>query len=76
MGERFDFRKFTMCVKKEEEGGYSGKCLELPAAISQGETIDELKNNMIEAIQLVIEHMRAKANKKDSLITLEVPLSA
>jgi predicted RNase H-like HicB family nuclease len=76
MGEGFDFRKFTIYVKKEEEGGYSGKCLELPAAISQGETIDELKNNMVEAIQLVIEHMKAKVNKKDSLITLEVPLSA
>jgi predicted RNase H-like HicB family nuclease len=69
------FNKFTVHIKKEEEGGYSGQCLELPAAISQGETIDELKSNMVEAIQLVIEYLKSKADKtKDDLITLDVPM--
>jgi hypothetical protein len=36
-------RKFNILIKKESEGGYSGQCFELPGAISQGETIDELK---------------------------------
>jgi predicted RNase H-like HicB family nuclease len=37
--------KFTILIQKTsiEEGGYSGQCLELPAAISQGETIDDSK---------------------------------
>ena len=46
---------YTVLVEKEDEGGYSGQCLEMPSAISQGETMDELKQNMQEAIELVLE---------------------
>ena len=35
--------KYTIFYEPEEEGSYSGRCLELPAAISQGETLEELK---------------------------------
>ena len=37
--------KFAIWIQKApiEEEGYSGQCLEIPAAISQGENIDELK---------------------------------
>ncbi len=54
-------RKFTILIKKEHEGGYSGQCLELPGAISQGETIEELKTNMVDAIHLVLEYIESKA---------------
>ncbi len=46
---------YTVLVEKEDEGGYSGQCLEMPSAISQGETMDELKQNMQEAIELVLQ---------------------
>ena len=46
---------FTILVEKEDEGGYSGQCLEMPSAISQGETMDELKQNIREAIELVLQ---------------------
>lgn len=46
---------YTILVEKEDEGGYSGQCLEMPSAISQGETMDELKQNMREAIELVLQ---------------------
>lgn len=46
---------YTILVEKEDEGGYSGQCLEMPNAISQGETMDELKQNMQEAIELVLQ---------------------
>jgi len=60
--------KFTILIQKAsiEEGGYSGQCLELPAAISQGETIDELKENMKEAIELALEAL--KDFKKDAFV--------
>lgn len=45
-------REFTISIQKESEGRYSGQCLEIPGAISQGETLSELKDNMREAIQL------------------------
>ena len=46
--------KYTVIVRKEREDGYSGQCRELPGAISEGETIKELKENMTDAIQLVL----------------------
>lgn len=69
-----DLRKFTIYYRKEEDGGYSGRCVELPAAISQGETWEEFQANMREAILLVLEHMKSKIKKKEeeNRITLEV----
>lgn len=61
-------RKFTIIVNKAEEGGYVGRCLELPAAISQAETIDELKSNMTEAIELVLETIEEDSKQKDKLV--------
>ena len=42
--------KYTIVYTEEEEGGFSGRCLELPGAISQGENLEELKVNMIDAV--------------------------
>ncbi len=47
--------KFTITIQEEPEGGYTGRCLELRGAISYGKTVDELKENMKEAISLVLE---------------------
>ncbi len=35
--------------------GYIGYVEELPGANSQGETLEEVKKNLIEAIQLILE---------------------
>ena len=58
-------RKFTILIQKEEEGGFSGQCLEIPGAISQGESVEELKKNMKEAIQLSVEYLEKKARKEN-----------
>ena len=47
--------KYTIILEKEEEGRYSAQCLELPGAISQGETKDETPRNIKEAIEAVLE---------------------
>jgi predicted RNase H-like HicB family nuclease len=65
-------RKFTIRVQKAPEGGYTGQCIELPGAISEGETIEELKKNMTEAIQLVLDVLEEKT-KGDRKIVIEVP---
>jgi predicted RNase H-like HicB family nuclease len=58
--------QYTIVVTEEkEDGGFSGRCLELPAAISQGETLDELRANMHEAIQLVLESVAAEAEMEE-----------
>jgi predicted RNase H-like HicB family nuclease len=64
-------RKFTVRVQRAARG-YSGQCIELPGAISEGETIEELKANMTEAIQLVLDTLEEQA-KKDRKIIIEIP---
>lgn len=46
--------KYTIILEKEE-GGYSAQCLELPGAISQGESKEEAIENIKVAIELVLE---------------------
>jgi predicted RNase H-like HicB family nuclease len=42
-------RRFTALMQKESIGGYSVRCVELPQAISQGETREEALKNVKEA---------------------------
>ena len=47
--------KFTVILRKEAVGGYSIRCVELPGAISEGDTKKEALKNIKEAIELYIE---------------------
>ena len=47
--------KYTVILELQEEGGYTVRCLELPGAISQGETKEEALANIRDAIGLVLE---------------------
>ena len=46
---------FTVLVHDAEEGGYWAEVPELPGCASQGETLDELERNIIEAIDACLE---------------------
>ncbi|HEV8386553.1 MAG TPA: type II toxin-antitoxin system HicB family antitoxin [Nitrososphaera sp.] len=65
-------RKFTIRIQESAEGGYIGRCLELPGAISEAETLEELKSNMTEAIQLILNVFEQRA-KKDKKMIIEIP---
>ncbi len=54
--------KFTVKLEPSEEGGYTVQCLELPAAISEGETKEDALKNIKEAINMVasLREMRKK----------------
>ncbi len=60
-------RKYTIAFEKQLDGGYSGQCLELPSAISEGKTMEQLELNMREAIQLVEEFIEEKSQTKQVL---------
>lgn len=45
---------YTVVVHQAEEGGYWGEVLELPGCVSQGETLDEFRHNIREALEAVI----------------------
>jgi len=51
--------------------GFIGKCLELPGAISEGNTLEELKKNMTEAIKLILEEIN-ESSKNDYKMIIEV----
>ena len=46
---------YNAVFQEETAGGYSVWVPELPGCASQGETLDEAKNNIEEAIQLYLE---------------------
>ena len=60
--------KYTIIYTEEVEGGFSGRCLELPGAISQGETLEELKVNMIDAVELMLASIYEEAHEKKKMI--------
>lgn len=53
--------RFTVTLERQPEGGYTVQCIELPGAISQGETRKEALENIQEAIQLILEVRRQEA---------------
>jgi predicted RNase H-like HicB family nuclease len=57
-------RRFTVLLRKESVRGYSVRCVELPEAISQGETKEEALSNIKEAIELVLEYLEHKARSQ------------
>jgi predicted RNase H-like HicB family nuclease len=53
----------TAIYEEAEEGGYIGYVAELPGANTQGETLEEVRENLGEAIQLILEANRAEFEK-------------
>ncbi len=47
--------EFTAIIEEAEEGGYWAVCPEVPGANGQGETIEETKQSLREAIRLIFE---------------------
>lgn len=54
---------FTVVFEKAAEGGYCVFVEELPGAISQGETIEEARENIKDAIELILEVNRERTLK-------------
>ncbi|HOD62366.1 MAG TPA: type II toxin-antitoxin system HicB family antitoxin [Candidatus Marinimicrobia bacterium] len=50
--------EFTAIIEEAPEGGYWAICPEVPGANGQGETIEEAKTNLREAIELILEDRR------------------
>ena len=55
--------KLTAIYEKAEEGGYVGYVAELPGANTQGETLEEARENLKEAVSLLLECYREEAEK-------------
>jgi predicted RNase H-like HicB family nuclease len=51
--------EFTAIIEPAPEGGYWAICPEVPGANGQGETIEETKNSLRQAIELILEDRKA-----------------
>lgn len=47
--------KFTAVIEKGENGWLVGLVEEIPAALAQGKTVEELKTNLLDALKLILE---------------------
>jgi predicted RNase H-like HicB family nuclease len=53
----------TAVFEPAKEGGYTCFVEEIPAAISQGETLDEARANLLDALKLVLHCQRDLVEK-------------
>jgi predicted RNase H-like HicB family nuclease len=51
--------EFTAIIEADPSGGYWAICPEIPGANGQGETIEETKQSLRQAIELLIEDRSA-----------------
>ena len=56
--------KLTAVFEPAEEGGFIAYIEEIPGVNTQGETLDEAKINILEALNLVMETRRALAESE------------
>jgi len=53
--------RFTVDIEKGEDGWLIAQCREIPEAMTQGKTIEEVQKNIKEVIELILEERRSKA---------------
>jgi predicted RNase H-like HicB family nuclease len=64
--------RYTVVLEPQEEGGFTVQCVEIPGAISQGETREEALANIKEAIELVLDVQREELHRKTSTARREI----
>lgn len=57
-------KEFYVVIEKDEDGLYVGEVPQLKACYSQGETIDELMQNIREVIEMCLEELQQESIAK------------
>ena len=53
---------YTVVMYEADEGGYWGEVIELPGCVSQGETVEEFRENIREALESIIRLETQESN--------------
>ena len=61
---------YAVVIHEDPGGGFWAEVPALPGCYSQGETVDELKHNIREAIAGVLEVLKEQGRKPDSNIQI------
>jgi predicted RNase H-like HicB family nuclease len=56
--------EYTAIITEIEDGWYMGQCEQIPNAITQGETIEEVKENLKEVIPLILDCEKELCQKR------------
>jgi len=66
--------KLKVVIHKAEEGGYWAEVPSIPGCATQGETMEELIQNLYEAVEgcLAVDVKKIKLNKNDRVMELAV----
>jgi predicted RNase H-like HicB family nuclease len=73
---------FTVVYQRVEDGWFMATVAELPGAVTQGRTLDEAREMIKEAVELLIESYRENAKKDASgeaiweTLTVDLPPAA
>jgi predicted RNase H-like HicB family nuclease len=63
-------QNYAVVIHEDPDGGFWGEVPALPGCYSQGETVDELKYNIREAIAGVLEVLKEQGLEPDSNIQI------
>ena len=63
-------RNYAVVIHEDPDGGFWGEVPALPGCYSQGETVDELKQNIREAIAGVLDVLKEQGREPDSNIQI------
>jgi predicted RNase H-like HicB family nuclease len=63
-------QNYAVVIHEDPEGGFWAEVPALPGCYSQGETVDEPKHNIREAIAGVLEVLREQGREPDSNIQI------
>lgn len=55
---------FTVAFRQIEDGWWFARCLEVPEAFTQGETLEEARENIKDVIELILEDRREDAERE------------
>ena len=66
--------KLTIVISKGEEF-YIGAIKEIPTVLSQGATIQEAKENVLDALELYLEDMQQKKNFENTVLEEELKIA-
>lgn len=68
----------TAVFTQAPEGGYTATIEEIPGAISEGESVEEARANLADALRMVLECNReiARLDESESVIREEFELAA
>jgi predicted RNase H-like HicB family nuclease len=60
--------KYTLVIKVGKDGFFIGQLKELPEVFTQGVTIDEVKENIKDVLEMYLEDLREKYQPQGEMI--------